>query len=314
MRAFPLFAVALLLCWLAPVSSWAQKLECKPCAHGFGEVQVGQSVSASIQLSNTGTKTLKITSRSEQGGEFSLGSFPVPVKLKPGESVELPFTFKPTAKGYSHGIITLASNDPKSPLNLSVRGFGFIPNSPELGITPAPLNFGKVTVASSASLQATLMASNAAVTISSDRSASSEFAIVGLKLPVTIPAGKSLAVTIQFTPNASGTASSKVGFISNAANSPTVEAVTGTGVAQTAYSVNLSWDAAGGSPVGYNVYRGTAQAGPFSMINSTLDASTSYTDSTVVPGATYYYVTTAVDAQGQQSAYSNEVETVIPSS
>jgi hypothetical protein len=314
MRAFPLFAVALLLSWLAPVSSWAQQLECKPCAHGFGEVQVGDTVSASIELLNTGTRTLKITSKAEQGGEFSLGSFPVPVRLKPGASIALPFTFTPTAKGYSHGIITLASNDPKSPLNISVRGTGFIPNSPELRVTPATLNFGNVTVASSASLQATLTASNAAVTISSDRSASSEFAIVGLNLPVTIQPGQSLGVTIQFTPSASGTASSKVGFISNAANSLTVEPVTGTGVAQTSYSVNLSWEAASGSPVGYNVYRGTAQAGPFSMINSTLDASTSYTDSTVVCGTTYYYVTTAVDAQGQQSAYSNEVEAVIPSS
>jgi len=314
MRSFPLFAVALLLCWLAPVSSWAQQLECKPCAHGFGEVQVGDTVSASIELLNTGTKTLKITSKSEQGGEFSLGTFPVPVKLKPGASIELPFTFTPTAKGYSHGIITLASNDPKSPRNISVRGTGFIPNSPELGVTPATLNFGNVTVASSATLQATLTASNAAVTISSDRTASSEFAIVGLNLPVTIPAGQSLPVTIQFTPNASGTASSKVGFISNAANSPTVEPVTGTGVAQTAYSVNLSWDAGSGSAVGYNVYRGTVETGPFSKINSTLDASTSYTDSAVVCGTTYYYATTEVNAQGQESSYSNEVEAVIPSS
>jgi len=103
-----------------------------------------------------------------------------------------------------------------------------------------------------------------------------------------------------------------VGFISNAANSPTVEAVTGTGVAQTAYSVNLSWDSGSGNAVGYNVYRGTVQTGPFQKINSTLDASTNYTDSTVVSGATYYYVTTEVNAQGQESSYSNEVEAAIP--
>jgi len=82
---------------------------------GFGEVQVGQSVAASIQLSNTGTRTLKITSRSEQGGEFSLGSFPVPVKLKPGEASSCPLLSSRLPKGYSHGIITLVSNDPKSP-------------------------------------------------------------------------------------------------------------------------------------------------------------------------------------------------------
>jgi fibronectin type 3 domain-containing protein len=50
------------------------------------------------------------------------------------------------------------------------------------------------------------------------------------------------------------------------------------------------------------------------MINTALDASTNYTDDTVVSGATYYYVTTAVNAEGQESAYSNEVQAVIPGS
>jgi hypothetical protein len=167
-------------------------------------------------------------------------------------------------------------------------------------------------VGSSASLQATLTASNNAVTISSDQSTSSEFAILGLNLPAMIPAGQSVPVTFQFTPNASGTASAKAGFISNAADSPTVEQLTGTGVAQGSHNVYLSWDPGNGNPVGYNVYRGNAQAGPFQEINTALDASTNYTDYTVVSGATYYYVTTEVNAQGQESAYSNKVQAVIP--
>ena len=40
------------------------------------------------------------------------------------------------------------------------------------------------------------------------------------------------------------------------------------------------------------MYRGNVRAGPFQMINTALDASTNYTDDTVVSGATYYYVTT----------------------
>jgi len=184
--------------------------------------------------------------------------------------------------------------------------------NPQLGVSPATLSFGNVTVGSSASLQATLTASNAAVTISSDQSTSSEFAILGLKLPVTIQAGQNLAVTIQFTPNASGTASGKAGFFSNAVNSPTVEQLTGTGVAQDSHNVYLTWDAGDGNPVGYNVYRGTVKAGPFQEINTSLDSSTNYTDYTVVSGTTYYYVVTEVNAKGEESGYSNEVQAVIP--
>ena len=118
-------------------------------------------------------------------------------------------------------------------------------------------------------------------------------------------------MTIQFTPNGSGTDPAKVGFISNAADSPTIEAVTGTGLAKDSYSVSLSWRGVA-TAVGYNVFRGTAKSGPFDEINTALDSSTGYTDSTVVAGNTYYYVTTAVNSEGKQSGYSNVTEAVIP--
>jgi fibronectin type 3 domain-containing protein len=38
----------------------------------------------------------------------------------------------------------------------------------------------------------------------------------------------------------------------------------------------------------------------------------SYTDSTVVNGLTYYYVTTAVDSSGTESVYSNPAPAIIP--
>jgi len=77
------------------------------------------------------------------------------------------------------------------------------------------------------------------------------------------------------------------------------------------HSVALTW-----SPVssisGYNIYRGTQLGGPYSRINSVLDVGTSFTDTAVQAGYTYYYVTTAVNASGVQSNYSNQVKAVIP--
>jgi fibronectin type 3 domain-containing protein len=48
------------------------------------------------------------------------------------------------------------------------------------------------------------------------------------------------------------------------------------------------------------------------MINSSLDSTTAYNDSTVVSGQTYYYVVTAVNASSLESGYSNQVQAVIP--
>ncbi len=193
------------------------------------------------------------------------------------------------------------------------HGIGQSKGRLQLGVAPATLNFGNVTVGLSATLSATLTASNGSVTISSDQSTSSEFTLLGLNLPVTIPAGQSIQIKVRFTPNASGTASAKAGFISNAKNSPTVEQLSGTGVAQASHSASLSWNPGDGSAVGYNLYRGTVSGGPYQKINTALDASTNYTDNTVVSGATYYYVTTEVNATGQESAYSNVAPAVIPS-
>ena len=87
--------------------------------------------------------------------------------------------------------------------------------------------------------------------------------------------------------------------------------MTGTGAAAVQHTVDLSWTA---SPdvVGYNIYRGTVSGGPYTMINSSLDSTTSYSDSTVVSGTTYYYVATAVNTESQESAYSNQVTAIIP--
>jgi ASPM-SPD-2-Hydin domain-containing protein/HYDIN/CFA65/VesB family protein len=318
MRSFlpvllPVVVMELLICLLS-VSASAQRLECSPCSYDFGDVNTGTPTSHSIQLSNTGTAALTIVSMSNQGSAFSSDNFRFPMTLDSRTSVELPVIFTPTATGYTDGTFTLTSNSQNPTLAISVSGTGTGTGSAnrKLTVSPATLNFGSVTVGSSASLKATLTASKAAVTISSDRSTSSEFSIVGLDLPVTIQAGKSTRVTIQFTPSSSGTDPAKVGFISNATNSPTLELVTGTGVVQNAPSVYLSWDGVSAAS-GYNVFRGTAKPGPFHQINTTLDSSTNYTDSTVVAGNTYYYVTTAVNAQGEQSGYSNVTEAAIPS-
>ena len=76
------------------------------------------------------------------------------------------------------------------------------------------------------------------------------------------------------------------------------------------HDVTLTWDASK-SAAHYNVYRSEISDGYFGLIGST--AKLSFTDQNVDPGATYYYVCTAVDSEGRESGYSNEVQATIPS-
>ena len=77
------------------------------------------------------------------------------------------------------------------------------------------------------------------------------------------------------------------------------------------HSVSLTWMPSSSTGVSYSVYRGTMSGGPYNLLKSGV-SSTAYTDSNVQSGNTYYYVTTAVDASGLQSVYSDEAQAVIP--
>lgn len=77
-------------------------------------------------------------------------------------------------------------------------------------------------------------------------------------------------------------------------------------------SATLTWTASASAVAGYNVYRGVQPGGPYSRINSVLEVPTSYVDQNVKSGWTYYYVVTAVNRSGLESAYSNEVVAVVP--
>ena len=127
--------------------------------------------------------------------------------------------------------------------------------------------------------------------------------------PSTIPAPGSGTSTMTIT----------VGMIPMGTYPITVTA-TGGGIHQTVTinltitaEVMLSWTASGSPGVaGYNVYRSTVSGGPYTKINSTLDTTTAYNDTAVQDGVTYYYVTTAVNGQGQESSYSNESSAGVP--
>jgi fibronectin type 3 domain-containing protein len=83
-------------------------------------------------------------------------------------------------------------------------------------------------------------------------------------------------------------------------------------VAPVAHSVTLSWTASTSTVAGYNVYRSSVSGGPYTKLNASPDTSTTYVDSAVQAGQTYYYVVTSVDSAGTESTFSAEVSATIP--
>jgi fibronectin type 3 domain-containing protein len=80
----------------------------------------------------------------------------------------------------------------------------------------------------------------------------------------------------------------------------------GTIHAQTGHGQTLTW-AESSSVAGFNVYRGTVTGGPYVKLNTSLIVPLTYFDNTGKAGTKYFYVVTAVDSVGAESANSNEV-------
>jgi hypothetical protein len=184
-----------------------------------------------------------------------------------------------------------------------------------LSISSTSIAFGNVLTTNAATQNVTLSnTGSGSVTVSAANFTGGVFSATGLTLPTTIAAGATRAVTIRFAPSISGPFSGSVSFVSNATNSPATVSLSGTGVAPLPHSVDLSWAGSTSTGVvGYFVYRSTTSGSGYARLNPTAAPTTTYTDSTVKSGVTYYYVVTAVDGSGNESAFSNQSTAVIPS-
>jgi hypothetical protein len=276
------------------------QLSVTPSSVNFGNVNVGATGTQTITMSATGA-SVTVSADNSSSSQFALQGVSLPVTIPAGQSSSFSVAFKPTTSGAASGSLSFTSNASDSSLSVVLSGSGTTAVG-QLGITPSTVNFGDVNVGSTGTQAITMSATGASVTVSSDASSSSQFAVQGVSLPLTIPAGQSSSFNVAFTPTGTGTASGSLTFNSNASSSTTLESVSGIGTAPQ-YSVNLSWNAST-NVAGYNIYRSTTATGTFAKINSTPDANTAYTDSAVVAGQTYYYEATAVTAGGEESVRS----------
>jgi hypothetical protein len=275
----------------------------------FGNVAVGNSGTQSETLTNSGGSSVTISQANVSVNSFRVTGLSLPKTLSPGQSFTFGVAFAPTTGGGATGTISVVSDASNATLTISLAGTATVTG--QLAVSPATLNFGNVIVGQSKSLTGTLTASGSSITVTNVGMTTSEFTVSGLSLPLTLSAGQSASFSINFAPQTSGTAAATASFTSNAANPSAVESLTGSGTAAPQHSVSLSWNASSSSVVGYNLYRGTTSGGPFSQIN-VMNASTSYVDNSVQAGQTYFYVTTAVDAGGRESVYSNQAQVVVP--
>jgi hypothetical protein len=285
-------------------------LTISPASINFGSAVTGVANTQTVQIGNPGTVPVTITAANISGAGFSASGLPLPLTLNAGKTVTFNVQFDPKSAGPSSGNVSLVSDasNPSSAIALSGTG---VAAGLKLAVNPSNVSFGNVNVGSTASRGVTITnTGNANVSISSAALTGANLTLSG-DSAVTLAPSQSITVTVQYSPTTAASTAGTLAIVSNATGAPSAIPISGTGVAQAQHTVALSWNASN-SATGYNVYRSTSSGTGYARVNAGLDGALNYTDANVQNGQTYYYVTTAVDASGQESVYSSEVSVLIP--
>jgi hypothetical protein len=304
-------------------SRGAAQLQVVPASINFQNVTVGQKNTQTLRLSNVGTKALQISNLSVSGRDFSVPPVSLPFTLGVNQSQIVTVAYAPSSAGGSSGLVVIQDGS-GGRSSIPVSGNGQASNA-ALTLSPASLDFGSLAVQSTATRSVSLSnVGNTQVQVVSVSLAGQGFGFANLPSGFTLAPQQNVSFTVWFRPNATGAASGALSLSSPNLAAPVQLAMSGTGVASApssggggtppsgAHSVSLSWGASASQVSGYFVYRGNTSGGPYTRISSGVVPGLSYGDSSVSNGATYFYVVTAVDAQGFESGYSNEAAASVP--
>ena len=297
------------------------KISVVPSIIDFKSVVVGQKNSQTIKITNSSAESIALGQLRVSGSGFTLSSAKVPVILPVGAQASLSVVFAPASTSGASGSLVISSSDLKAPVSVPLSGSGE-KATPALATFPASLNFGTRAVKSSTSQSVTLKnTGNIALSISSVSVASSAFSISGLAKGISLSPDQQVEFQVSFHPTVAGNSSSTITVGTSSLPTPVKLGVAGSATNSTvtspgsvpSHSVILDWNPSTSSVAGYHIYRSDSSSGPFQRVTNSVIGSLNYRDSTVQLGGHYYYVVTAVEADGSESTYSNEVGADIPS-
>ena len=300
-----------------PTDTWSDLMAgFRPASTGSGTFSISASpTSITVSQGNQGTSTITTAVSGGFNSSISLSASGVPS----GTSVAFnPGTIGAPGNGSSAMTLTVGSNTPVGTYPITVTGSGGgvqQSTTVTLTVTAGPTFSISASPSSLSVMQGTQGGSTLTTTISGGFNGAISLSATGAPSgttvsfnPTTIPAPGS--GTSQMTITVGPTTQMGTYPITVTATSGSTQQTVVVNLTVTA-QVALSWSSSLGA-IGYNIYRSTTSGGPYTKINSSLDSSTTFNDQAVQDGVTYYYVTTAVNSQGQESSYSNQASATLP--
>ena len=318
----------------------------------FSTVVVGHTQSQTLKISNSGTAALRLASLSISNPQFAASGPAIPATILPSTSLSYVITFSPTSVGNTSATLDISSNASDGIVALALAGTGEKAFA-DLVVTPASINFGNLNLKAKSTQNVTLQnTGDISMTIQGVTVAGASFGYESLSPGLSLSPSQSTTFQVWFTPQAKGPASATMSFLSASLSSPAKLSLSGGGVAPShappapapapspkppaptpgpapapapkpspaptpapaaQHTVQLNWNASTSAVVGYRVYRCESSGTWYTPLTGEAFDGLTYADTSVASGATYYYVVTAIDAAGDESAHSNQVKAVVPS-
>ncbi|HEX5826160.1 MAG TPA: choice-of-anchor D domain-containing protein [Candidatus Limnocylindrales bacterium] len=208
-----------------------------PTSLDFGSVTTGTtSASQDVTVSNTGQADLTVTGATIGGTDPTLFSITsnTCTTVTAGGSCTIGVAFAPTAAGPAAATLSIDHNATGSPSVVTLGGTGVLPG-PLAAVTPTSLAFGSATTGTQTTSQ-DVTVSNTGVADLTVTGATltgtdpTEFTITA-NTCTTVAAGGSCTISVAFGPSTAGAKSASLSIAHNATGSPSLVALTGTGVA-----------------------------------------------------------------------------------
>lgn len=205
----------------------------------FGEVDVGETATATITVRNDGEGTLRVKDlvlggddafslalddSSSSGTEGEVATSPN-FTLEPGESEQISVVFEPSTGGSVDGTLTIDSDDPDaSTVDVDLGGDGRQPNPPAIALDTQSLTFDDAAVGEQSVRNVTVSNTgdgDLAIGSQTIQSGGSDFEIL-TPLGGPIPPGESETLSVGFEPTTRNATAATLSLATNAPSSPTL--------------------------------------------------------------------------------------------
>ena len=203
-----------------------------PTSLAFGSQAVGlPSAAKTVTLTNNLDTALSLTSAAVTG-DYAIASNTCGTSVPARSACTVGVTLSPTATGSRPGTLKFTDSASNSPQTVNLTGSGVVP----VTVTPASLAFGKQAVGSASPGKTITLTNNENIALNLSVAVGGNYGITANTCGTSVPANTACALTVAFTPTATGSQTGTLTLTDSSSNSPQKVNLSGTGVVPVAVS------------------------------------------------------------------------------